>query len=88
MAPEQHEGRFSAESDIYALGITAYEMLTGDLPFRGQNIPVMKKAKTYKALPERIPEGLRRLVSSCLEPDPKKRPQGAAAMMAELARLA
>ncbi|PYT02200.1 MAG: hypothetical protein DMF60_22040, partial [Acidobacteria bacterium] len=33
MAPEQLEGRPCAESDIYAMGVIAYEMLTGQLPF-------------------------------------------------------
>ncbi|MEM7153929.1 MAG: protein kinase [Myxococcota bacterium] len=38
MAPEFAEGRpASIHSDMYALGITAYELLTGEVPFRGRN---------------------------------------------------
>jgi serine/threonine protein kinase/Flp pilus assembly protein TadD len=32
MAPEQFHGRYSARTDIYALGLTVYQMLTGELP--------------------------------------------------------
>ena len=35
MAPEMFEGVVSARSDVYALGIMAYELLTGELPFTG-----------------------------------------------------
>ena len=33
MAPEQFDGRVSASSDTYAMGVIAYEMLTGKRPF-------------------------------------------------------
>jgi serine/threonine-protein kinase len=35
MAPEQEQGHVRRESDVYALAVCAYEMLTGDLPFAG-----------------------------------------------------
>ena len=37
MAPEQSMGEVKKESDVYALGITFYEMLTGGLPFKGSD---------------------------------------------------
>jgi serine/threonine protein kinase len=41
MAPEQWEGRPVVETDQYALGIMAYELLTRHLPFRGKTLPLM-----------------------------------------------
>ncbi len=35
MAPEMFEGQISAKSDVYALGVTAFELLTGEAPFHG-----------------------------------------------------
>ena len=76
MAPERflENAVPQPESDIWALGATLYEIVTGDVPFgndggmaqlNGQAIPVIK---------EDIPKDLKKLIYSCLDSDPKKRP--------------
>ncbi len=47
MAPEQVSGRRGdVRTDIYALGTMLYEMLTGNLPFEGENVYAVMRAKT------------------------------------------
>jgi serine/threonine protein kinase/WD40 repeat protein len=43
MAPEQAQGHAVAASDLYSLAITAYQLLTGNLPFRGDTLTVLRK---------------------------------------------
>ena len=67
MAPEQFVGKACAASDTYALGVVAYELLTGEKPFGSNSVlhlaaedksPV---AKLHKLRPE-LPENVRRAV--------------------------
>jgi serine/threonine protein kinase len=52
MSPEQIENKpLSAASDIYALGLVAYEMLTGRLPFQGDSLAVILHQQVYATPP-------------------------------------
>ncbi|MBI5209835.1 MAG: serine/threonine protein kinase [Elusimicrobia bacterium] len=85
MAPEQHEGRSSARSDLFGLGATAYEMLVGEIPFRGPDPAAQKRAEAYRPLPEDVPPALKELVARCLKADPAGRPQTAMEVRSALA---
>lgn len=52
MSPEQIENKpLSAASDIYALGLVAYEMLTGHLPFQGDSLAAILHQQVYDTPP-------------------------------------
>ncbi len=78
MAPEQYQGLCSPRSDLFALGVTAYELLTGELPFPGPDHLGQITTGFFRELPAAVPENLRRLIAACLNPDEKSRPAGAA----------
>lgn len=52
MAPEQIEGRTDERSDIYALGVVLYLLLTGQLPFTGMTSSVVMEGHLYRLPPE------------------------------------
>lgn len=83
MAPEQANGQeVEPRSDLYSLGIILYEMVTGELPFRGETaLSISIKHKTE------IPEDLSRLILKCLEKDKKKRYQNAEELFAALGKI-
>lgn len=81
LAPEQASGKpASPATDIYSLGIVAYEALAGRRPFRGESQVSIAMAHIKEAPPElpiTIPEEVRKLVMSCLAKKPEGRPQSA-----------
>ncbi|MBM4376213.1 MAG: protein kinase [Deltaproteobacteria bacterium] len=82
MAPEQVLGeRVDARTDLYALGLNLYEMLTGEVPFLdpNQGVIAVALARCHRSPedPRRhraVPEELAALVMRCLERDPTRRP--------------
>ena len=77
-APEQwrHE-RATSAADIYAVGVIAYELLTGDLPFAGPAAEDFREAHLHEQPPDiqSAPPVLASLVSDCLNKSPGARPK-------------
>ncbi len=82
LAPEQASGKpASPATDVYSLGIVAYEALAGKRPFRGESQVAIAMAQIKEAppaLPTSIPEAVRKLVLSCMAKKPGDRPASAA----------
>ncbi|GAA4635990.1 hypothetical protein GCM10023196_083880 [Actinoallomurus vinaceus] len=90
LAPEQATGRqATAATDLYALGIIAYEMLTGRPPYEGPPTAVLlaHRDAPLPALPPSVPSGVRDLILALTTKDPAMRPAGAVAVADRAARL-
>jgi serine/threonine protein kinase/tetratricopeptide (TPR) repeat protein len=91
MSPEQLLGEdCDVRTDIYALGVMLFEMLTGQRPFAKERSEalmfaiVSNSAPSARALRPDAPEALDRLVAECLRKDPAHRPASAAQVSAAL----
>ncbi len=78
-APEQiRAGELDERTDIYAVGATLFNLLTGRTPFEGDAMSVTAQIITDDAPPvrelnERVPKDLSRVIAKCLEKDPARR---------------
>jgi serine/threonine protein kinase len=75
MAPEQARGKkVDRRADIWAFGVVAWEMLTGERMFRGEDtVQVLSKVLEQPLELERVPGRFRRLLARCLDRNPKDR---------------
>ncbi|MCB0358609.1 MAG: serine/threonine protein kinase [Bdellovibrionales bacterium] len=95
VSPEYLEqGQVDTRSDIYALGVLAYELITGEAPFKGKSMieTMTMRLRTDPAPPSTLrpdcPEGLDRIVLRAMTRDPGQRYQRAAEMEGDLQQLA
>jgi serine/threonine-protein kinase len=93
-SPEQAQGRYGDErSDLYALGVVLYEMLTGQVPFEGESpVAVALKHIREAAVPPRelnprVPPSAERVVMKAMVKEVERRYQTAADMLRDLEAL-
>ena len=86
MAPEQFLEGATDKSDLYALGVIQYEMLSGKLPYKPDTLGRMQKNKATAPVPSvathvmDCPIWLNQIVTEMLDPNPRKRPHSAQAI--------
>ena len=90
-SPEQARGGFSDErSDIYSLGCTMFEMLTGHVPFDGETTVAIAIKHVQEEMPSpreyvnEIPVSVEKIVLKCTQKSPARRYQGMSELIDDL----
>jgi WD40 repeat protein/tRNA A-37 threonylcarbamoyl transferase component Bud32 len=95
MSPEQARGeanRVDGRSDVYSAGVILFQMLTGELPFRGSTRMLLHRvindeAPGPRTLEGRVPRDLDTICLKCLEKEPARRYATAGELAADLRRF-
>ncbi|QCB48800.1 serine/threonine-protein kinase [Hydrogenophaga sp. PAMC20947] len=94
MSPEQLAGqRVDGRADIYALGVTLFQLLTGSLPFQADSLAALmyqianEPAPDVRSLRPDLPAALTALLSRCLAKSPAERCANAAELASDLRAL-
>lgn len=94
ISPEQARGGYSdARSDIYSFGITMYEMVTGRVPFEGDNTVTVALAHLEEPITRpsvynpQIPVSLENIILKCTEKKPENRYRSVEEVIADLRRV-
>jgi len=76
MAPEMFDGLYSEQTDIWAVGVMLYKLLTGALPFSQQGWGALYaaiKEEDFQPLPSEVPQHIRAVIARALAKEPSKR---------------
>ena len=91
LSPEQARGGFSDErSDIYSLGVTIYEMLSGKVPFSGDNnvsvalLHIQGEATPLHEINPDVTPSVEKIVAKCMQKKPERRYFSAAELIKDL----